>query len=297
MKKRFYSLYILICAWALTTNAAQAQCSVFAEEVLDKTCTGIHLIHQELDNQHDHTIRLLLNGGNRYVVYLLNASQAIKNYKLTCTNADLDMISILNKQKEARKYHINITKSQEYDFSVDFSTNKDACVLLAVYLQNEPDKFHAVYESLAALNQNRGQTQNIQLFEKLRRNKQEKVFQFEHKKRPTLCFGFTDGQEKYYKTSNNAFVRLEDLIDFYYFTESEEDWVVIQQASGATNRYPIPKQVAYVLHKRTGAVMELNKNTVRQLIRTDQELLEAFDAEKQKSKKLKEYLRKYSQRN
>jgi hypothetical protein len=277
----------------LSFHQINAQCSIYATERMKEHCTGVHLVHQELHNQGAENLKLILNKGSQYVLYLLNANQDVKNYALKCTNETIEMVSLLNKKNKVRKYFIQVDESKEYDFSIDFNSKKKACTLLAIYLQNSQKSPIGIYTSLEDMNSNRLIFADIKLVEK--QNKKGLIYRFENKKETPLCYGITNGKDKFIRTPDNAFIKLEDLGKYYFYELCDPDGEMVLAVTGRADlAAAVDDDAFYVLHKKSGAIMELNKNTLRNLIKDKPKLLEAFDLEKKKRKVLKEYLIRYS---
>ena len=114
---------LIIWILLLFQIALQAQCDVDYEETLEKYCSGIYLIHQELDNKNAAEAILVLQGGNSYNIYLLNPSQSFADFFLLSDSIDISgEFDIIEKGKAAR-YQITVQQTREFRFS--FLTKTD----------------------------------------------------------------------------------------------------------------------------------------------------------------------------
>ncbi len=287
--KNLINIVLLLLSFYQT----QAQCSIYAEELIKEQCEGEHLVHQELHSEGAESLKLLLNKGNQYVLYLLNANQDIKNYSLTCTNQAIEKVAVLNKKKKVRKYFIKVEESKEYDFTIDFGTKKKACAMIAIYFQKNEASSFGLFNSLQDMNNENAIFKDIMLLE--RKTKKGLVYRFENKKESALCYGISNGVDKFIRTPDNAFVKLEDLGKYYFYEIADPDGEMVLAVTGrAALAAAVDDDACYVLHKETGAIMQLNKTTIRSLIKDNPSLLKEFDAEKKKRSVLKEYMIRYS---
>ena len=79
--KKITGLFITII---ILNSVLSAQCGVNYNEILAKHCDGVYLEHFELENTTENSVDMMLKANNKYVVYLLNPTYPIINYKLSC---------------------------------------------------------------------------------------------------------------------------------------------------------------------------------------------------------------------
>ncbi|MCH2045737.1 MAG: hypothetical protein MK212_16590 [Saprospiraceae bacterium] len=157
-----------------------------------------------------------------------------------------------------------------------------------------------VYASFEDMKAQRVSSIELQLLEKITK-KGDKHYRLPKRKKVTLCYAVSNGENIYYKTADNNFVQLNDLGDqFYHFDKPEIMWVT---TDGRLSDIPIPPlngAVApvhytdpYFMNKETGVIAIMSKKNVRAALREKPSLLDAFEAEKRKGvKKRKKYLSK-----
>ncbi|HEX2394162.1 MAG TPA: hypothetical protein VHI78_02390, partial [Bacteroidales bacterium] len=133
--KTILCLLITIAAFQL---AAFSQCGVNHKELLDKYCTGVYLQHQELDNASNGKVSFLFKEGDRYALYFLNPSKKLPEFMLTGSKATAlkDVVRNVNRRDNISLFAFTADETGEYELSYKFGTNEDACVLMAIYLQN-----------------------------------------------------------------------------------------------------------------------------------------------------------------
>jgi hypothetical protein len=125
-----------------------AQCGINVEEILNKQCKGTYLKHWEKKSNAD-SMRMVLNKGNKYAIYLLNPSKGIPKFEIketinssvplkseditniVCPFSTFEMIS--SKEENMDSYIFTVNKTAVYKMIFDFGDQKDACVLVALY--------------------------------------------------------------------------------------------------------------------------------------------------------------------
>ncbi len=137
---------IILCIIALAFDTASlSQCGINQKELREKYCRGTYLVHSEVYNTSPE-VEIALKKGNKYAFYLLNADQKIKNFILT-DRYNKTVLPDSGIFPEYSVYSIIPQTSDTYRFHVDFETDKDACVLWAVYLQNENNLVPGIYRN------------------------------------------------------------------------------------------------------------------------------------------------------
>ena len=287
----------------------QAQCGVNYQETLEKYCSGSYLVHQELDNRTVTEATVILHSGNLYNIYLLNPSQRFSEFRFLSNSIDITEEFEIIEDREAAKFQIAIDNTREYKFSFLTQADEEACVLLAIYLHSDPDKPvpAGVYQNFAELKYRSPAFPYRYSFTKKKVGTPiRKIYHYKfnvsrnERNRIGEVYAFTDGEDIYINIAprskrigiSTRFAKAEDLKIFYYF-EYYETTVVPNQYGGIYADSWKKK----VIDKRTGEVITLNRNKLQQIIIDDPELSEEFRRESSKSKKLKEYLIRYVDRN
>lgn len=287
----------------------QAQCDVNYQETLDKYCSGSYLVHQELDNRIVTEARVILHSGNLYNIYLLNPSQRFSEFRFLSNSIDISGEFNILEDGEAAKFQIVVDITKEYRFSFLSHADNEACVLLAIYLNSDPNKAMpaGIYQNFTELKyRSPAFPYTYSLTKKKVGTPIRKIYHYKlnasrtDRKRIGDIYAFTEGEELYINIAprskrigpSTRFAKAEDLKVFYYF-EYYETTVVPNQYGGIYADSWKEK----VIDRRTGEVITLNRNKLQQIIIDDPELSEEFRRESSKSKKLKEYLIRYVDRN
>jgi len=205
--KKAVNIFIIILV--LQANAL-AQCGINYKKILDKYCEGEYLIHQELDNKSDASASLILEKDNRYAVYLLNPSHSIPSFKLEGYGKlpFKDFETKYNQEENYSTYIFTVNETGEYYFSLDFGTEEKACVLMAIYLQNDNLFNTGIYKNFKEFKENKPSIElNYQISTKMRGygilNASGQIpfyrLNIEKEKGKTIgkVFGFCDGENIY----------------------------------------------------------------------------------------------------
>lgn len=271
---------------------------VYAEEELAKYCQGTQLTCQELNNN-VRDASLMLKKGIVYSLYLLNPSHHDIQYSLINDfHKQGDFLHIKNKAEDYQKFVIPASKSMEHKISLNLNNENKICVLLAVYMQDSlPGKPAGIYNSFEDLMKNtpvpgyittfsegkEQETTYYSMSDKEERNKYKKIY------------GFCDGADLYLNVATiypvfgreNRFARAEKIGRYYYLETTRI--ILVSNVS-------VPLLIRLIVDKGTGEVTELTNNSLKRIISNDQVLLNEFESEKHKTKELKEYLKRYSER-
>jgi len=286
-----------------------AQCSINYQDALDKYCSGMYLMHYELDNQDTSSVLLILEGGNSYSMYLLNPSHPFSEYQLMVDSADVSSYFSVIDNKEAIKYTLDIDKTREHSFKIITKTDEKACVLLAIYLSTENMLKPGIYKSFEELKYNSPGLEYKYSFKKVRAGRTLGKSYYTY--RLTLnnqvryeignIYGFCDGNDFYVNITarsrklrtSTKFVKADNLKKFCYFEYYKTTSVPTGQY-GSIYSHSIQRRV---IDMNTGEVINLKRSSLKNLIMDDTELLHEFENESSKSTKLKEYLIRYIKRN
>lgn len=302
-------LGFIIAILFLVQASVAAQCDVNYKEALDTYCSGIYLIHQELSHPDAAEAIVILHGGNSYNIYLLNPIQDFSGFLFLCDGTDISGELDIIEDRKAAGYQISIQNTREYKFSFLPQTDNEACVLLAIYLHNDPEKPvpEGIYKNFAELKYRSPSFPFTCSFTKKKTGTLfTRIYHYKldigsnERRRIGEAFAFADGDDLYINIdprstrlgSSTRFVKAEDLKMFYYFEYYESTYVPNQfggiYADGWQRK---------LIDKLTGEVIKLNRSQLQQLIKDDPELLEEFRQESSKSTQLKEYLIRYVERN
>ncbi len=295
---------ISTCAVIITFQVvAFTQCGINHKELLDKYCNGVYLQHQELDNTTNGKITFMLKKDDRYAIYLLNPSKILPEYTLTGSSESVikDIVSNENKKEKISTYVFTAGENGEYYFSYRFNTKEKACVLMAVYLQNLNKFQPGVYRNFEEMKYNNpsapienkifsnvvklGGQQQV-TFYKLDRTRSQA-------KEQGKLFGYSDGKNLFIEQREGMglrknFVKIENFGKYGYFED-------IQHVQAGTTTYPILR--LYLIDMNSGEITLMDKKHVKELLAADPILLEEFNNESKKDKKLKEYLIRYLEIN
>jgi hypothetical protein len=279
--------------------AGFTQCGINQKELRDKYCKGSYLVHSELTNSSP-TVQIALKKENNYAIYLLNPSQPVTRF--TMLNSNNEKVALESRQKQDYTvYSFAPQASDTYIFSVDFNTDKDACVLWTIYLQNGNNLRAGIYRSFEELKYNNPSVEfNYGITAKSRKVNQEQLdfYSIDIDKRKARdvgkVIGFSDGKELYINGNSPSlrpaaeFVKAEILDRYFYFQDIE----TILVPSGTTV-VSVPKLVQKIMDMNTGKITTLNIQNLKELIADNPGLIAGFDKETQKNRKLKEYLIRY----
>ena len=286
-----------------------AQCGINYQDALDKYCSGIYLIHYELDNQYTSSVLLILEGGNSYSMYLLNPSHPFSEYQLVVDSTDVSSYFSVIDNKEAIKYTLDIDETKEHSFKIITKTDEKACVLLAIYLNTDNTLKSGIYKSFEELKYNSPSVEYKYSFKKVKAGRT--IGKSYYTYRITMnkevrdkignIYGFCDGNDFYVNITarprklrkSTKYARVDNLKKFCYF-EYYETTIVPTGQYGSIYSHSIQKRI---IDMNTGEVINLKRSSLKQLIMDDTELLHEFENESSKSTKLKEYLIRYIERN
>ena len=287
----------------------QAQCGVNYQETLEKYCSGSYLVHQELDNRIATDVRVILHSGNLYNIYLLNPSLRFSEFRFLSDSIDISEEFDIIEDRKAAIYQISVDNTREINYSFFIQADEEACVLLAIYLHSDPDKVvpAGVYQNFSALKyRNPAYPYTYSFTKKKVGTPIRKIYHYQlnvsrnERKRIGEVYAFSDGEDMYINIaprskrigSSTRFAKAEDLKVFYFF-EYYETTAVPNQYGGIYADSWKKK----LIDKRSGKVITVNRNRLQQIIMDDPELSDEFRQESSKSKKLKEYLIRYVDRN
>lgn len=278
--------------------AAFTQCDVNHKELLDKYCTGVYLQHQELDNASNGKVSFMFKEGDRYALYFLNPSRILPEYTLTGINTSSlkDVVNNVNRKDKISLFAFTAGETGMYELSYKFGTNENACVLMAIYLQNLTLFKPGVYNNFEEVKYNNpsaplahkilsrtvkvGRTPVI--YYKLELNNKKAI----SKER---FYGFSDGKNIYIRQKDGAgltkeFVKIDNYGKYGLFDDI---------AYVYTGTVSVPYITHNILDMNTGTIIRIDKKYVRELLADDPVLLEAFNKESKKDTKLKEYIVRY----
>jgi len=303
MKKIISILIILLLFQAM----ASAQCGINYKEILQKYCKGEYLKHQELNNGSGAKVSMILEKDSRYAIYLLNPDISVPALKFEDYSASLfkDFKTEFNQQENYSAYLFTAAETGEYYFSLDFGTEEKACILMAIYLQNDTGLKAGIYRSFEEFQHNKPSVEfNFQVSKKMRKYGDLRSsgripyyrlnIEREMGKSIGKVFGFCDGTNVFINENNpglgpkTEFVQIENLGQYCYFEDRKPTTIFIGT---------VPSTLYYIERKiidtNTGEIIGLNKKTLQEIIADDSDLLAEFKNEPKKGEKLKEYLIKY----
>lgn len=291
------TLLCMFVGLAIVQTAAFTQCGVNHKELLGKYCTGVYLQHQELDNASDRKVTFLLKEGDRYAFYFLNPSKMLPEFMLTGskTTAVIDVVSKVNRKDNISLYTFTANETGEYVLSYNFGTNEDACVLMAVYLQNQTLFKPGVYNNFEEMKYNNPSAplEHKIISRSVKMDGTSVVFyKLKSNNRVTTArkyYGFSDGKNIYIRQKEGAGLTTEyTKIDIYGNYGLFEDISLV-----TTGTVAVPFLTHNILDMNNGSLTRLDRKYVRELIADDPELLEAFNKESNKGTKLREYVVQY----
>jgi hypothetical protein len=303
MKKIINLLIILLLFQAV----AAAQCGISYKEFLQKYCKGEYLKHQELDNGSGAKVSMILEKDSRYAIYLLNPDISLPELKMEGDTAGLlkDFETIWNQEENFSVYIFTATETGDYYFSLDFGTEEKACILMAIYLQDDTGLKAGIYKNFEEFRYNNPSVEfNYQVSEKMRkygdlRSSGRIPYYRINIERETgrsigKVFGFCDGNNVFINEDipglgpKTEFVQVEDLGRYCYFEDRKPTTIFIGT---------VPSTIYYIERKimdtDTGEIIALNKRTLPEIIADDADLLAEYNNDPNKGRKLKEYLIRY----
>lgn len=291
------TIILMFVSLAFVQAAALTQCGVNHKELLDKYCSGVYLQHQELDNARDRKVTFLLKEGDRYALYFLNPSKMLPEFMLrgSKTTEVMDVVSKVNKKDNISFYSFIANETGEYVLSYNFGTNEDACVLMAIYLQNQTLFKPGIYNNFDEMKYNNPSTplEHKILSRSVKIGGTSLIFyQLKSNRKISTSrnyYGFSDGKNIFIRQKESAGLKSEFVkIDIFGNYGLFEDISVV-----ATGTVAIPFLTHNILDMNTGNIKRLDRKYVRDFIADDKELLEAFDNESNKATKLREYVVQY----
>ena len=297
--KRIISFCIVVVTFQV---AAFTQCGVNYKEMLEKYCSGVYLQHQELDNSSNGKVSFMFKEGDRYAIYLLNPSKQLPDFNVTGNpeSALKEVVSHVNRKDNIASYIFTAGVTGEYELTYNFKTKENACVLMAIYLQNRNLFQPGIYSNFEAMKfnnpsaplENKIITRTVTVggfrvtFYKLDLNKVKTTKQ-------KKLYGFSDGKNQYIRQPDavgltREFLKIDNMGKYGYF----EDVAYI-----STGSVMIPFITRYILDMNSGKITRIERKQIREILADDPELLKAFNEESQKDKKFREYLTRYYNRN
>ena len=303
MRKIINILIILL----LFQGMVSAQCGINYNEILKRYCKGEYLKHQELNNGGSGKITMILEKDSRYAIYLLNPDISLPALKLEGDSATLfeDFETIFDREENHAVYIFTATETGEYYFSIDFGTEEKACILMAIYLQNDTGLKAGIYRNFEEFRYNSPSVEfNCQVSRKMRKygdlRSSGRISYYSLNIERDMgrsigkVFGFCDGTNVFINENNpglgpkTEFVQMENLGRYCYFEDRKPTTIFIGT---------VPSTIYYIERKimdtDTGEIIGLNKKTLPEIIADDGALLAEFMNDPDKGKKLKEYLIKY----
>lgn len=288
--------------------AVKSQCGLNYQDILDRYCKGVYLQHMELDNiSGEDDISLVLKENNRYAFYLLNPSYSIPIYKLSGENKlpVSDEVAKYSKEGNFATYSFRVNEAGVYHFTYNFNTDKRACVLLAIYLQNKIAFDAGIYKTFEEFKYNNPSVKlNFDIVSKtqkigLGKGAEEVTYyrlDFSRNKARNIgeIFGFSDGKNLYINSLGGKtgygkdFVKVKMFSKYGYF-ESIGQSTIVAGSVVTTSTFVEYK----LIDMNTGEIITLNNKKLREVMADDKKLLEAFDNEPRKQTKLREYILKY----
>jgi hypothetical protein len=291
---------------------ARTQCGLNYQQTLDKFCQGVYLKHMEPDNySEDSGISLVLKKNNRYAFYILNPSHSIPVYKLSSEKNIPVSNEIVNYSRDNNyaSYSFDVNETCIYHFTYSFNTDKPACFLLAIYLQNTVSFEPGLYKTFEELKYNNPSVKlNFDITSKTQQvgigKNAEKVTNYRldlsryKAKSIGTVYGFSDGSNIYFNVFSGKRAYGKDFVKVHMYNKygyfASIDYRTIVAGSVVTTS-------AYVVHNlidmNTGEIIMLNNKKMREIMADDKELLDAFENESRKQIKMKEYILKYLEKN
>lgn len=286
-------------------SAANAQCGINYKEILAQSCEGEYLQHQELNQETGARVSMILEKGKRYAIYLLNPNLTIPELKFEGDAGSLfkDYQTEFDQEEKTEVHLFTARETGDYYFSLDFGTEKKACILMAIYLQ---DALKAgIYKDFEEFRQNDPSLEfNFQVSRKLRKygdiRSRGKITYYrldiDKAKGRSIgrVFGFSDGEHVYINERHQDlgpgtdFIRIENLGRYCYFEDRKPTTIFI--GTVPTTIYSLERKI---MDAGTGEIMTLSKKRLEEIIKDNSELYTEFQHDPENSKKLKEYLKRY----
>ncbi|MBN1119205.1 MAG: hypothetical protein JXA77_18490 [Bacteroidales bacterium] len=303
MKTRILILILSI----VIANKAKTQCDINYEEILKENCEGEYLMHKQIDNRHDSTFSLVLSPDQRYALYILNANNKLPEFELIDPGKSnlSSMISFSGKKDKYKLYTLMVNKPGSLNFAFRFNTSEDACALSAIYYLGTDKYKPGFYETFEEFKANKPSVKfNYEIISNVKKYSNEELdyFQLEISrpewKQIDKMYGFSDGQKFYINFQSldvrggTEYVELQDFGRYGYYAYIA---YLITSTGNVTITTPYLEQK--LVDMKTGQKTDLSVKSLRSLIADDKELSARFEAEKKKSKKLKDYLMEYCERN
>jgi hypothetical protein len=286
---------------------ASAQCGINYKEILQKYCRGDYLKHHELNNRSGAKVSMILEKDSRYAIYLLNPDKSVPILRLVGDSASLikDFETKFNQKENYSAYLFTAIETREYHFSLDFGTEEKACILMAIYLQNDTGLKAGIYRNFEEFQHNNPSVEfNYQISKKMRKygdlRSSGKIpyyrlnIEREISKPIGKVFGFCDGTNVFINEKipdlgpKTEFVQIENLGQYWYFEDRKSTTIFI--GSVPSTLYYIDRRI---MDANTGEIIGLSRKTLQEIIANDSDLLAEFKNEPKKGEKLKKYLIKY----
>jgi hypothetical protein len=132
----------MLFVMAMVPTTIYAQCGVHKKRNL-KSCEGIYLKDQVIESNSEarKKIALVLTKNVKYAFYMLNPSKTYPDLEISRISK-MDSIPVkvvlnFNKDKNFKVFVFTPEVSSSYLIKFDFGTEKDACVLFALYFQGK----------------------------------------------------------------------------------------------------------------------------------------------------------------
>jgi hypothetical protein len=219
-------------------------------------------------------------------------------------NSFKDYSTEFNLEENYSSHIFTATKTGEYHFSLDFGAEEKACILMAIYLQNDKGLKTGIYKNFEEFKHNKPTVAfNYQISSKFRKRGStgsEKIPFYRINIRRGQgrsigrVFGFCDGKNIFINENNPRlgprieFVQLENLGRYYYFENIRATTIFVGTVP-VTTYDPVSK----IMDANTGEIIVLKQKTLEDIIANESDLLAEFQNDPKKRKKLKEYLIKY----
>lgn len=289
------TLLITLAFVVLSQFGLKAQCGINYSDHL-KNCRGVYLMHNEVSPS-DNQLHLALRKGNSYFLYILNANNGLpelfvdKAWKSKLNNFEID------KQDETIQYSFNVVESGNFTLKFNFEKMDNSCALAALYF-DDSERLPGFYASFNDLKFNAPHHNfDYQLNEKTRKSGTADLTTYtidisrSKAKDIGKTYGFFDGKDIYINAvapklkPGTEFNKIETIGNYYYY-----DKEILMTISTGTVTTLIPVYQEVVIDKNTGKETVLSKNWLKKQMENQPELLEEFLSEKNKNRKLKEYL-------
>lgn len=301
MKKIITFCIVLIGIRALLT----AQCGIFYQETLQKYCKGTYLLHQELKSDSAGKIAMVLKKEYAYSVYFLNPSTAI-NVAIYTAEGNEIFKDYLKTEDVAENYSVfsfTPEKTQAYLFTVGFERKQNECVLMAVYIQGEKTLVPGIYKSFEEMRDN---SPSVSLTTDYRTRSQKfqsaeiksYLLNISREEGKTIgnVFGFCDGKRVFINDNSpklrpgTEFAETEKIGLFNYYSYLEYTPIAIGSSVVISTSL-----VQKIMDSETGEVILLRPKTIREIISGNPKLLEKFNNDPKKHRRMREYLIQYSE--